>query len=101
MNLKGTISELFSIRVYRNNLIFMMIIWSFASFAFFLVPLYIGQIDLNLFLISLCLAVAEIISSLICLFITNNRDKKKSLVFFWFLCCIGSIGALIFQSIYE
>ena len=43
MNLKGSIRELFSIRVYRNNLIIMMIVWSFASFAFFLVPLYIRQ----------------------------------------------------------
>lgn len=42
MNLKGTMGELFSIKVYRNNLIIMMVVWSFASFAFFLVPLYIS-----------------------------------------------------------
>lgn len=101
MQLKGTIRELFSIKVYRNNLIIMMIIWSFASFAFFLVPLYIGEADLNLYLISICLAVAEIISSFICLFITHTRDNRKSLIFFCGLSCIGSLGALIFQSVYK
>ena len=87
---------MFSIRVYRNNLIIMMVVWSFASFAFFLVPLYIGRIDINLFLISICLAVAEIISSCICLFITHGRDNKMSLIFFCFLSCLGAVGALIF-----
>ena len=101
MKLKGTIKELFSIKVYRNNLIIMMICWSFASFAFFLVPLYIGNASLNLYLISICLAVAEIISSFICLFITHNGDNKRSLIIFCALSCIGSIGALIFQSVYK
>lgn len=96
MALKGTIRELFSIRVYRTNLIIMMVVWSFASFAFFLVPLYIGQIDINIYLISLCLAIAEIISSFICLFITHGRDNRKSLIVFCAVSCIGSIGALIF-----
>jgi hypothetical protein len=101
MKLKGTLKELFSIRVYRNNLIIMMICWSFASFAFFLVPLYIGNINFNMYLITICLAVAEIISSFICLSITHNRDNRKSLIFFCALSCIGSIGALIFQSVYK
>lgn len=101
MNLKGTIGELFRIRVYRNNLIIMMITWSFASFAFFLIPLYIGHIDLNIFLISISLAVAEIISSFVCLFVVHNRDLKKSLVFFCAMSCLGSIGALIFDSVYD
>ena len=96
MKLKGSMKELFSIRVYRTNLIIMMVVWSFASFAFFLVPLYISQAELNLFLISICLAVAENIASCICLFITHNRDNKKSLIIFCGLTCIGSIGALIF-----
>ena len=101
MKLKGTLRELFSIRVYRTNLIVMMITWSFASFAFFLVPLYVGKVDLNLFLISIMLAVAEIISSFICLYITGKRDNRKSLIFFCAVSCIGSIGALIFQSVYK
>lgn len=79
----------------------MMITWSFASFAFFLVPLYVSNVDLNLFLISLCLAVGEIISSIICLFITHGRDTRKSLIVFCAVSCVGSIGALIFQSVYN
>ena len=101
MNLEGTLRELFSIKIYRNNLIIMMITWSFSSFAFFLVPLYIGNANLNLFLISICLAVAEIISCLICLALTNGRDNRKFLIIFCLLSCIGSIGALIFQSVYK
>ena len=96
MQLKGTLSELFSIRVFRNNLIIMMICWSFASFAFFLVPLYIGQVDLNLYLISLSLAIAEIISSIICLFITHGGDNRKMLILFCAMSCVGCIGAEIF-----
>ncbi len=96
MQLKGTLGELFSIKVYRNNLLIMMVCWSFASFAFFLVPLYIGNIKINMYLISICLAVAEIISSFICLGITHNRDNRKSLIFFCALSCVGSVGALIF-----
>lgn len=102
--LKGTIGELFSIRVYRNNLIIMMITWSFSSFAFFLVPLYIGKAgDLNIFLISFCLAVGEIISCAICLYLIkgSGSDNKKSLILFCAICCIGSIGALVFQSAYQ
>ena len=102
MTLQGTLSELFSIRIYRTNLIIMVVCWSFASFAFFLVPLYIGNnADLNLFLISICLAVAEIISSFICLYLTHGRDNRKSLSLFCAICCVGSIGALIFQSVYK
>ena len=101
MTLKGTLGELFSIRVYRTNLIIMVVCWSFASFAFFLVPLYISNADLNLFLISICLAVAEIISSFICLYLTHGRDNRKSLSLFCAICCVGSIGALIFQSLYK
>ena len=101
MKLKGTIRELFSIKIYRNNLIIMMVTWSFASFAFFVVPLYVSNVDLNLFLISICLAVAEIISSFICLRITHKRDNKKSLIFFCAVSCIGSVCALIFQSVYK
>ena len=101
MTLKGTLRELFSIRIYRTNLIIMVICWSFASFAFFLVPLYISNADLNLFLISISLAVAEIISSFVCLYLTHGRDNRKSLSLFCGLCCVGSIGALIFQSVYK
>ena len=79
----------------------MTIVWSFASFAFFLVPLYVGLADLNLFLISICLAIAEIISSFICLYITHKRDNRKSLIFFCALSCVGCIGATIFQSVYK
>ena len=79
----------------------MMICWSFASFAFFLVPLYIGNADLNLFLISICLAIAETIANLICMFITHNGNNKRSLIIFCALTCIGSIAVLIFQSVYH
>jgi hypothetical protein len=42
--LEGTLSELFSIKVYRSNLIILATLWSFSSFAFFLIPYYIAEI---------------------------------------------------------
>lgn len=68
LNLKGSLKELFSSALFRRNLIIMVIIWSFCAFAFFLVPFYMSVLETsNMFLISLALALAEIIASVICL----------------------------------
>ena len=99
MRFKGTLKELFSVKVYRNNLLIMVIVWSFSSFAFFLVPLYIGNEELNLFMISLCLSTAELISAALCIYITHGRDKIKALTIFCALCTIGCIGTLILQYV--
>ena len=101
LELKGTLGELFSMKVYRRNLILLMVLWSFSSFAFFLVPFYIGNNDLNIYLISLCLGLGEVISTLICMFVTHGRDTRKSLIVFCAVSCVGSLGALVFSSVYK
>ena len=98
MRLQGTLVELFSIKVYRNNLLIVMIVWSFSSFAFFLIPLYIGNAEPNLFLMSISLAVAEILSALICMFVTNKLDNRSSLIISCAMACLGSIGVLVIES---
>jgi len=100
LNLKGNFTELFRVKVYRRNLIIMMIVWSFSAFSFFLVPFYIATIPSNIFLMSTCTAVAEIIASVICLTVTHNMDKKKSLIVFCAMSCLGTIGVMLFQWLY-
>jgi hypothetical protein len=100
MALKGTIWELFKIKVYRNNLLIMMGVWSFSSFSFFLIPFYIGKTDLNIYLISLSTAIAEIIAAFICLYLTHGYDMRKLLALFLGLTCIGSVGEVLFTSFY-
>ena len=96
MKLEGTMSELFKIKVYRNNLIILAILWSFSSFAFFLIPYYIAFIDIDIYLISLCTAVAEIIATLICFGITHGGDMRKMLAIFCGLTAIGTLGVMLF-----
>ena len=101
MKLTGTLGELFSIKVYRNNLIILCTLWSFSSFAFFLIPYYIAFIDINIYLISMCTAVAEIISSFICFAITHGQDLRKMLAIFCGLTAVGTLGVMLFQWLYD
>lgn len=78
-----------------------MITWSFVAFAFFLVPLYIGNANLDFFLISIILGIAEIISAFLSMFITRKGDASVALIVFCALSCIASIGALLFETFLE
>ena len=58
--------------VMRTNLMSMAIIWSFGSFAFFLVPYYLSSIKgANIYALSLATEFAEFLASIICIFITR------------------------------
>lgn len=72
-----------------------MVIWSFCSFSFFLIPYYLDTIPGNLFLMSSATAVAEILSSLICLFITHNIEIRKSIAFFCLVSCSATIAIIL------
>jgi Na+/melibiose symporter-like transporter len=85
--LQGTFKEIFQIAIYRRNLLLMIFIWSFGAFSFFVVPYYIGTLTLNIYMMSTALAGGEIISSMICLFVTHGRDKRKSVAFFMLITC--------------
>lgn len=101
LNLKGSLLELFKVKIYRRNLIIMVIVWSFASFAFFCVPFYIGTIPANMYLMNSCTAVAEIISSFVCLALPKTADLRRSISLFCFMSCIGSVGIMIFNGLYS
>jgi Na+/melibiose symporter-like transporter len=98
--LKGTLRELCTIAVYRRNLLLMVVIWSFGAFSFFVVPYYIGTLPLNIYMMSTATAVGEIVSSIICLFVTHGRDKRKSISIFMLLTCISSVGLILLLWLY-
>ena len=97
--LNGTLRELFTIKVYRSNLLIMVVCWSFSSWAFFVVPFYLGKIKGNMYLMSLMTALAEIIATFICMFAIHGRDLRKALAFFCGLSAAGSVGVIIFTSV--
>lgn len=79
----------------------MIVIWSFCSFSFFLVPYYLDTIPGNLYLMSSSTAIAEILSSVICLTITHKFETKKSVAFFAFVSLIATIGIILLTSFYD
>ena len=99
--LTGSVSELFGIKLYRNNLLLMIACWSFSSWAFFVVPFYLGTIKGNMYLMSLMTALAELIATFICMFAIHGRDLRKALALFCGLSCVGSIAVIAFTSLYS
>ena len=79
----------------------MMIIWSFCSFSFFLVPYYLDTIPGNLYLMSSATAIGEIIASIICLTITHRFETRKSVSFFAFVSLIATIAIVMLTSFYK
>ena len=79
----------------------MVIIWAFASFAFFMVPFYIGTLDFNIYLMSTSTAFGEVLSSVICLLVTHNIDKKKSISFFTAISFLGALGVTLIIWLYH
>ena len=97
----GSLRELFGTRTYRNNLIIMTICWSFSSWAFFVIPFYLGEIKANMYLMSLSTATAEIIATFICMFAIHGRDLRKALALFCGISAVGSLAVIIFTSLYS
>ena len=101
MALKGTLGELFRVKVFRRNLALMVVIWSFGAFSFFIIPFYIGTTDLNIYAMSTATAIGEILASFISLFLVHGRDKRKMIAVFLFLTCISSIGLILLLWLYD
>jgi len=91
-----TLKEVMRDKTSRTNLIIMVIIWSFGSFAFFLVPFYLQEIKADIYMLSYATEIAEFLASVICLFITRIMDLKKAMFLFCTLVCISSVGMLLF-----
>ena len=78
----------------------MMIAWSFSSWAFFVIPFYLGDVGGNMYLNSLMTAIAEIIATFICMYAIHGRDMNKALAFFCGISAAGSLAVILFTTFY-
>lgn len=53
-----------------------------------------------MFMISLALAVAEIIAAIICLVFIQGRDLRRQLSLYYFLTCVGALSIMLFDALY-
>ena len=84
----GTLCEMFTIKTYRNNVLIMMIIWSFSSFAFFMVPYYLTHVKADIYYLSLTSESAEFLACIATMFLTKHMALKRAV----FMCCILILG---------
>ena len=99
--LSGTLKELIQTKVYTRNLLLLIVIWSFCTFSFYLVPYYLDTLPGNLFLLSSSTAIAEIVASVISLLIANRFDTRKSIALFALISSISTIGIILLTSYYK
>ena len=99
--LTGTLKELIQTKVYTRNLLLLIVIWSFCTFSFYLVPYYLDTLPGNLFLLSSSTAIAEIVASVISLLIANRFDTRKSIALFALISSISTIGIILLTSYYK
>ena len=100
--LQGTLRELWANKTLRINLMIMMVEWSFSSFSFFVVPFYLAKVDGNMYLFSLCTAIAELLSVAICLIVTYYKcNLKRTLIVFCATSFFGALGIMLFDTLYE
>jgi Flp pilus assembly protein protease CpaA len=71
-----------------------MVIWSFGSFAFFMIPYYLKNIKGDIYSLSIATEVAEFLASVICLFIQERMDLRRALAIFCALIALGSFGII-------
>ena len=70
----------------------MMFIWSFGSFAFFLVPFYVATIKIgNIYINMLFSEIAEFAASILVLFITRYMTLQNAATLFSILIFVGSV----------
>ena len=96
--LEGTLKEIFTITTYRNNVLIMMIVWSFSSFAFFMVPYYLTHVKADIYYLSLSTESAEFLGCIASMVITKYMVLKRAV----FMCCIliasGSFAMLFIAT---
>ena len=77
----------------------MMFIWSFGSFAFFLVPFYVATIKIgNIYISMMFSELAEFCGCIITLYFTRIMTLKNGLTLFSFVILVGSILMTILVS---
>ena len=80
-----------------RNLQIMVVLWSFGSFAFFLVPYYLESLSADLYVTSLASELAELLASVMVGFIANCIELKKAMTIFCMLICVMSAAIWIFK----
>ena len=69
-----------------------MFIWSFGSFAFFLVPFYVGTINIgNIYNNFLFSELAEFFANIVVIFVTRCMSLHNSLTMFSAVIVVGSV----------
>ena len=81
-----------------TNLYVMVVVWSFGSFAFFLVPFYLGKVsaDADIYVMSLATEFAEFFASVVVIFITRIMKLKTALRSFCFMVTVSATLMMIF-----
>jgi hypothetical protein len=70
----------------------MMFIWSFGSFAFFLVPFYVATIKIgNIYINMLFSEIAEFIGCIVTLYVTRLMTLKNGITLFSAMTCVGAV----------
>ena len=77
----------------------MTTIWSFGSFAYFLIPFYLSSMKANIYYLSLSTEAAEFLASIICLFIVHVMDLRRALFMCCFIVLAGCIAMMIATKI--
>jgi len=77
----------------------MMFVWSFGSFAFFLVPFYVAQVKIgNVYDMILSSECAEFLASAICIYISRVMRLQNALTLFSVMITFGATAMCILIS---
>jgi len=87
----GTIKDLWAERLYRINLLSMIVIWSFGTFAFFMVPYYLGSIKADFYLLNLSSEMGEFIGVAVTFPIASKMHLGKALFIFQGIVAVGAL----------
>lgn len=90
--------DLWQIIDLRKNLGIMLIVWSFASFAFFMVPFYLKNIKVDVYHITLASESAEFVASIFCAFVAQIMPLGRSMIMSCVLIVIGSMSLIFLFS---
>ena len=85
--------ELVKNKIYFKNLIIMMVVWSFGSFGYFMIPYYLETLNGNVFVFVIATALAEILAAITVFIALKWLNLKVALIVF----CLISAGASIFM----
>lgn len=101
MELKGTLGELCGIAVFRKNLMLLVVVWSFGAFAFFIIPFYIGDLPLNIYMMDTSTGIAQILAAFLAMSLIKGKSKIRTLAIFLFVTFVGCICLIVLMAVSE